>query len=245
MAKASARTGDNALLKGSVVIFDLDGTLVDTAPDLVRALNATMASRGFPPTSLDDVRAMVGRGSRALILRALASQGAGLPEPEVEALRLQFLEHYAAGVADESVVFPGARDVLGALASAGAHLCVATNKPDVLADAVLQAFELAAWFDTVIGADRAPRKKPDAAHLVAAAGRHGLTRAVMVGDSGTDVAAARQAGAPVLIMRHGYSETPVETLGADAVLDGFGDLIAALTHWTPPAKPGSKRAQSA
>ncbi|MCG8442531.1 MAG: HAD-IA family hydrolase [Caulobacterales bacterium] len=216
-------------LAGATVIFDLDGTLVDSAPDLVRAANEAMAEVGFPPMPLEDVRAMVGRGGRALLRRAYAHSGAGAPEPVMEARLARFLELYEGDIARLTRFYPGALETLGRLKEAGARLVIATNKSDHLTATLLAALGAEAWFERVVGATSAPRRKPDASHLLAAAGSPAaLARAVMVGDSGTDVAAARAAGAPVVVMAHGYSETPLDALGADAVVDGFAELPATV-----------------
>lgn len=229
MDDATARGNARSPLHGAVILFDLDGTLVDTAPDLVAALNAALGGLGLPPCPVADVRAMVGRGSRAMIYRGLARSGTALPEPEVDALQRAFLAAYRDAIAVESRVFPHVRAALEALSAAGAELAVATNKPDALAEALLQALTLDHHFTRLIGATRAPRRKPDPAHLRAAAGPAGLARAVMVGDSPVDAAAARAANAPVILLRHGYSEVDVDTLGADAVLDGFDTLVATVS----------------
>ncbi len=216
-------------LTGVTVIFDLDGTLVDTAPDLVRALNAVIVPEGYPPVPLDDVRHMVGRGARALLRRAYANAGTAIPEPRLSDKVGQFVDAYAADIARDSRLFAGALDCVGALAAAGATAVIATNKPQALTDQLLTALNIADRFARAVGADSVPAKKPDAAHLVAAAGsRAALKAAVMVGDSSVDVAAARNAGAPCVVLAHGYSESPFADLGADAVLDGFDGLEAAV-----------------
>ncbi len=228
MDAATARGDARTPLQGAVILFDLDGTLVDTAPDLVAALNAALAEIGLPPCPLSDVRAMVGRGSRAMIYRGLARVGTALPEPAITALQRRFLTAYRGAIAVESRIYPGVEAALDALSADGAELAVATNKPDDLAHALLRALALEHRFARVVGATRAPRRKPDAAHLRAAAGEAGVARAVMIGDSPVDAAAARAAGVPIILLRHGYSETPVDTLGADAVIDGFDQVPAAV-----------------
>lgn len=212
-------------LAGATVIFDLDGTMVDTAPDLVRALNHVMDEDGFPHVPIEDVRAMVGRGSRALLMRGYARCGAALPHDAVSLRVGRFLEAYAADIAARSRPFPGLFEALDALEGDGARAVIATNKPQALTDQLLDALSLRARFVRAVGADAARAKKPDARHLVDAVGPEGdITRAVMVGDSDVDVAAARAAATPVIVMTHGYSETPVERLGADRVIAGFGEL---------------------
>ncbi len=230
MDAVTARRPDRQILDGSVILFDLDGTLVDTAPDLVRALNHALVKDGLPKAQLSDVRAMVGRGSRALILRALARCGTSYPEAKLQALQSDFLQAYAEGVAQDSVLFPHVRETLDVLKAAGAHMAVATNKPHGLAQAVLDAFNISDYFFNLVGGDTAPRKKPDGAHLVAAAAPHTLERAVMIGDSETDAAAAHAARVPVILVRHGYSETPLDLLKAHAIFDDFEDLPEAIAQ---------------
>jgi phosphoglycolate phosphatase len=227
--ESDAKTPRNASgLEGATVIFDLDGTLVDTAPDLVRALNVVIAADGFPLVPIAEVRAMVGRGARALLRRAYARLGTAMPEPVLDERFARFLAAYAADVADQSRPFPGAEEAVDALERAGAVCVIATNKPQRHTDRLLEALGWSARFERVIGADRASRRKPHAAHLIeAAGGRDRLARAVMIGDSDIDVAAARATGVPVAVMRHGYSETPADRLGADRALDALEDVPAA------------------
>jgi phosphoglycolate phosphatase len=205
---------------------------VDTAPDLVRALNAVLEADGYPPASLELARAMVGRGGRALLRRAYARSSTSLPEPALDARVARFLAAYATSVADLSRPFPGAEAALDALAEAGATSVIATNKPQKLTEMLMEAIGWRDRFARLVGADAASRKKPHAAHLAeAAGGAERLARAVMFGDSDVDVAAARAAGVPVAVMRHGYSETPVELLGADRVLESLEEcprVAAAL-----------------
>jgi phosphoglycolate phosphatase len=219
-------------LRGAIVVFDLDGTLVDTAPDLVRALNAVLEADGFPPASLALVRALVGRGGRALLRRAYARSGTALPEPALDLRVARFLADYETGVAELSRPFPGAEAALDDFVDAGATCVIATNKPQRLTELLIEALSWRGRFARIVGADAASRKKPHAAHLKeAAGGAEHLRRAVMFGDSDVDVAAARAAGVPVAVMRHGYSETPAELLGADRVLEGLEecpDVAAAL-----------------
>jgi phosphoglycolate phosphatase len=215
-------------LAGATIIFDLDGTLVDSAPDLVRALNAVIQDDGYPAVSSELVRQMVGRGARALLRRAYARSGTALPEPALDRRVAHFLKVYEAGVAEHSRPFPGAEAALEALDRAGATSVIATNKPQRLTDLLIEALDWKGRFARVLGADAVTRKKPNAAHLEeAAGGRLLLARALMVGDTDVDVAAARAARVPVVVMSHGYSETPVERLGADRVLERLEETEAA------------------
>lgn len=217
-------------LDGFTVIFDLDGTLIDTAPDLLRALNAVIEADGFPPASLDDVRQMVGRGARALLLRAYARSGASFPEPGFDRRVKLFIARYAEDIARASAPFDGACAAMDHLSEMGARLVIATNKPQSLTEQLLNTLGLSDRFDNVVGADAAPVRKPHPSHLAAALGDGDRARAVMIGDSSVDVAAARNFGVPVLVMSHGYTETPPTLLGADGVLDHFADAPEAITR---------------
>ena len=216
-------------LAGATIVFDLDGTLVDTAPDLVGALNVLLAREGLPTLPLAEVRVMIGQGARALITRGFAAAGAPLDEARLSALFGDFIVHYRAHIADESRPFPGIVDALDVLAGAGAGLAVCTNKPTDLSVALLDALGLSHRFAAVIGADATPAQKPAAAHLVTAIERAGgrVERAVMVGDSASDAGAARAAGVPLVLVSFGYTDIPARELGADVLIDHFAELPAA------------------
>ncbi len=220
-------TGQTALFDNAAIAFDLDGTLVDTAPDLVRALNAVIVPRGLPAVPLADVRAMVGRGARVLLERAHARSGAEMQDGD--ALVAEFIEIYKADVAAESRAFPGVEDTLAWLKHAGARLSVCTNKPSVLSDLLIAELGLAGYFERIVGPERTSAKKPDAAHLRDSLGG-AFARAALIGDSAPDVGSARAAGLPVIVMSYGYSENPAGSLGADRVLHAFGDVPRALAE---------------
>lgn len=215
--------------RGAGIAFDLDGTLVDTAPDLVRALNAVVAEDGLEDVALSDVRAMVGRGARVLIERAYSAQERRLAPELVDAKVQRFIDVYKAGIADLSEPFPGCLDMLDTLAAKGARLSVCTNKPSILADALLNELDMTWRFERVIGPDRTSAKKPDAAHFWSAVEDAGPNFA-LIGDSITDAACAQAAGIPCVILTHGYSEIPHQALGADAVLDDFEGLPDRLAE---------------
>lgn len=219
-------------LSGARIAFDLDGTLVDTAPDLVRALNAAIMPAGLSEVPLDAVRAMVGRGARALILRAYEREGLAQPDEETTDARLDvFLKVYADGIADLSRPFEGVEASLDQLAEAGAELSICTNKPGWLARPLMEELNLADRFVRITGADDVPEKKPSALHLETAIGGKADSRTVMVGDSDPDVGTARAAGAPVILFSEGYSEKPARTLGADRLFSHWHqapELIAGL-----------------
>lgn len=227
-------------LNGATIAFDLDGTLVDTAPDLVGALNIILAQESLPPLPFDEVRLMVGRGARALLERGFAAAGAPLDAQQAPALVQRFIDVYLARIADESAPFPGVVEVLTELKAAGAKLVVCTNKLTNLSLALLDAVALSPFFEAVIGADLAPAAKPDGRHVAAAVAAVGgdVRRAVMIGDSVNDALGARNAGVPGVLVSFGYTEDPVETLGADLVIHSFLDVpnacITLLTSCPTP-----------
>jgi phosphoglycolate phosphatase len=216
-----------------IVVFDLDGTLVDSAPDLVAALNAVLTRAGFSAIEYGAARNMVGAGARAMIERGLAAQRRTLPASEVERLREQYIEHYAAHIADHSWPFPGVEATLDQLRQRGCRLAVCTNKLEWLSIKLLDALGLTSRFAAICGADTFGVSKPDPAILRGTVARVGgrIEEAVMVGDAITDIAVARAAGVPVIAVDFGYSETPVAALGPDRVVSGFAgmtDVIFAL-----------------
>jgi len=226
--------------KGATIAFDLDGTLVDTAPDLVGSLNAILAEEALPPLPFDEVRLMVGRGARALLERGFAAAGAPMGADRAPSLVDRFIAVYLDRIAHESAPFPGVAETLAGLKGAGAKLVVCTNKLTNLSDALLEATDLLPFFDAVIGADLAPAAKPDGRHVATAIAAVGgdPSRAVMVGDSVNDALGARNAGVPSVLVSFGYTEDPVETLGADLVIHSFLDVpnacISLLTSCPPP-----------
>jgi phosphoglycolate phosphatase len=215
-----------ANLAGCTIAFDLDGTLVDTAPDLHRALNHVLAGRRLPPATLEDVRTFVGQGHRALIVRASAVHGVHHDEKTLDALTEDYVRVYASDIAAHSKIFPGVETALAAFAAAGALLCVCTNKRTDLSNQLLSALTLAHPFAAVIGADSVKHRKPHPDHFIAAvrAAKGDPARAIMIGDSINDVATARGANAPVAVYAHGYTDTAPALLGADAVFNHFDDL---------------------
>lgn len=207
-------------------IFDLDGTLADTAADLVAAANAVAAAQGWPALDPQAERAVAGRGSRALLRRAMARAGMAEDLALVEALVPAFLDDYAGRIADRSRLYPGAVACLDSLAADGWRLGVCTNKPVGLARTLLTALGVADRFAAVLGADSLPVRKPDPRHLFETLARVGgrPERAVLIGDTATDRETARRAGVPCILMRHGYAEGPLAALAADAEADGLAEV---------------------
>jgi phosphoglycolate phosphatase len=222
-------------LSGVTIAFDLDGTLVETAPDLIGALNAVLEDCGLPALPIKAARALVGRGARALLVKGFAAAGRPLSEDQAPALVARFIEIYRQRIAQESMPYEGLEAALDALSEAGATLCVCTNKPTELSILLLDALKLTPRFSSVIGADAAPRPKPDASHFVTAVTRAGgdPARAIMVGDSETDVLTARAAGAPVVVVPFGYTEIAPEDLGGDILIRHFSELPAAIDRLIP------------
>ena len=210
------------------LIFDLDGTLADTAPDLLGATNAVLAARGRPRLDLGHLRHMVGFGARALITQAMEASGAPVAEEELPPLVDIFLAHYRAHIADDSRLFPGVLETLEALKGDGALLAVLTNKPQELTDLLLPLLELGGMFAAVYGAGRKPYTKPDPRIFADVLADSGGGPGVMIGDSITDLNTARAAGAPCVLVSYGFTPVPAKDLGADAVIDDFAQLPAAL-----------------
>jgi phosphoglycolate phosphatase len=212
------------------VVFDLDGTLVDSAPDLVATLNVIFARIGLPPVPYDAARNMVGGGARAMITRGLAAEGQTLEPAEVDRLVSDFIDYYAAHIADRSRPFPGLDAALDELAAGGCRFAVCTNKLEWLAVRLLDAFALSKRFAAICGADTFGLRKPDPELLRRTLALLGGSpdSAVMVGDSLNDIAAAHAAAIPVVAVDYGYTETPVGKLGADRVISSLSELPAAV-----------------
>ncbi len=209
-------------------MFDLDGTLIDTAPDLIGALNAVLAEQYLPPVALSDTRHLVGHGAKAMIERGFARAGAPLSADNVPALFDRFIEIYLGRIAQESVMFEALETTLDLLAAQGAKLAVCTNKRTDLSLALLDAMGLTSRFVAIVGPDMAPAPKPDPRHLLTAIALAGgsAERALLVGDSISDVLAAKAADVPVAVVSFGYTETPAHALGGDVLIDHFTELPA-------------------
>lgn len=220
-------------LKGWTIVFDLDGTLVESAPDLLNALNHSIAPLGLAPIALKDIRTMIGQGAKAMIRAALNSHDYAFDEDLVEQLWISFLDHYRANIAVDSHAFEGVEEALDTLSARGATLSVCTNKTQRLSEQLLDELGLSQKFAAIIGADSVPAKKPDAGHLLTAIERAGgdPACAVLVGDSQTDEKAARNAGLPFIFTPLGYETATVEEIEAVAILRHYStlsDLISAV-----------------
>lgn len=214
-----------------ILVFDLDGTLADTAPDLVGTLNVLMRREGLERVPVAAARAMVGAGARALIERGFAHNDTPLAPERVEPLVADFLAHYEDHIADETRLFPGAEDALARLSAAGFRFAVCTNKPERLARLLLARLGVAERFAAICGRETFPMHKPDGRTLLLAihAARGRPKRAVMVGDSKIDIDTARNAGVPVAAVDFGYTDTPVAELGPDRIISHYDELWEAAT----------------
>ena len=208
------------------VFFDLDGTLVDSAPDIAAAVNELMAAYGLAPHSLEAVRGMIGNGMEALVERAFGAHGMTLSLRNFRERRERMVDIYANNLTRLTTLRPGAAEVLSAARGAGLRTGVVTNKPEGFSRIVLSHFNLLSDLDLVIGGDSGHGKKPAPDMLLAACEicRCGPGEALMVGDSTADAAAARAAGMKCVIVRGGYTAVPVESLDADQVVDSLLDL---------------------
>jgi phosphoglycolate phosphatase len=208
------------------IAFDLDGTLVDSAPDLLETLNLVLRESGLGPITAGDARGIFGGGARVMIERGLAYHGVRPATPDIEPMLKRFLAHYEDHLADKSVAYPGAVDVLEALLSQNAHLVVVTNKFERFAVKLLAALGLAKYFAVIAGPDTFNVRKPDPGHLLRAVEKAGGAAAatVMVGDSEVDVATARAANVPVIAVSYGYRRVDAAELGADRLIDRLADV---------------------
>lgn len=211
------------------VLFDLDGTLVDSLPDLAAAVNRMLAKAGRAPLEPAEVKAMVGDGAATLVARAFAARG-GLPGADVAPLLADFLADYEPRSAELTRPWPGVVETLTALKARGLALAVCTNKPTKATREVLAVLSLDGFFEVVVGGDDTPALKPDPRHITLILDRLGLRadEAVMVGDSINDVLAAKAAGVASIVVGFGYARGPAAELGADHVINDFRQLLDLL-----------------
>lgn len=215
-----------------LVIFDLDGTLLDTAPDLIDSLNHTIAAADLAPVSFNDLTHLVGQGARVMIKRAFALRNKDLPDADVEPLFERFIAHYIAHMPGESAPYPGLIAALDRLSSAGFTLAVCTNKATVLAIPLLEQLGLKDRFAVITCGDTFEWRKPDARHILGTIEKAGgdLARSVMIGDSVNDILAARNAQVPSIGVTFGYTDVPMAELEPDVVIDSFDELDSALVE---------------
>ena len=212
------------------VVFDLDGTLVDTAPDLIAALNYILEREGMPPVPLQSARTMIGAGARRLLERGLELDGRALTVADIDKLTADFIDYYAAHIADASRPFEGLEAALDDLATRGYRFAVCTNKLEWLSKRLLDRLGLSGRFAAICGADTFGVSKPDPAILQQTVVRAGgqLSQAIMVGDAGPDVGVARRAGIPVIGVAFGYTEVPMAELKPDRLIDRMSQLGEAV-----------------
>lgn len=215
-----------------LIVFDLDGTLVDTAPDLVGALNFVLQREGLPLVPVASARAMIGAGARKLIERGLELEGRTVSVADLDRLTADFIDYYKDHIADASRPFEGLSVALDDLAGRGFRFAVCTNKLEGLSRLLLAKLEMTARFDAICGADTFGVAKPDPTILrqtIAQAGGE-VSRSIMVGDSGPDVGAARRAGIPVIGVEFGYTEIPIAELKPDIVIGHMRELPGAVEN---------------
>jgi phosphoglycolate phosphatase len=212
------------------IIFDLDGTLIDTAPDLIATLNVILTREGFAPVALDEARNAIGAGAKPLLQRGLAKHGNAVSPARLDALYGEYLEYYAAHIADHSRPFPGLGAALDALEKDGFIFAVCTNKLEWLSVRLLDQLNLSQRFAAICGQDTFKIAKPNPEVLLRTIAKAGgdVSRTIMVGDSNTDILTARAAGIPVIAVDFGYTETPVTELSPDIVISSFDALPAAV-----------------
>jgi phosphoglycolate phosphatase len=220
------------------VVFDLDGTLVDTAPDLINALNYILVREGMPPVPLHSARTMIGAGVRHLIERGLELDGRAVEPEDITRLTNDFIDYYAAHIADASRPFEGLEGALDDLAARGYRFAVCTNKLEWLSKLLLDRLGLSARFSAICGADTFGVSKPDPAILRQTVARAGgeLSSTVMVGDAGPDIGVARRAGVPVIGVEFGYTEVPIAELKPDLLINHMKQLPEAVESLMPAPK---------
>ncbi len=219
-------------MKRPTLIFDLDGTLAHTAPDLIATLNRICKPYDLPPVGLADVGQIVGHGAMAMLERVFAINGKSLDPSMKEPLFQAFLIDYSNNIARFSHMFEGIEELLPHLVQDGHTLCVCTNKREDMARKLLIEFDLMQHFSSVTGGDSFKFRKPDPRHLCETVELAGgsMENAIMIGDSSTDINAAKNAGIPSIAVTFGYSDVPVKTLGAECVISTFHDLKAAISE---------------
>jgi len=228
-------------LAGTTIVFDLDGTLIDTAPDLAAATNHALSLAGLEPLTVAQLHPFIGHGSRAMIDAGLRFHGRAAAGDELTRLHDAFLAFYADNIAVGSRPFEGVPELLDALAGMGARLAVCTNKLEGLSRALLRELGLEARFEAIAGRDTLPVHKPEPGHLTGTIAMAGgdAARAVMVGDSEVDFATARAAGVPAIGVTFGYTPRPVRELAAElaleVIIDHYGEFLPALERVLPAA----------
>lgn len=218
------------MFAGLSLCFDLDGTLIDTAPDLVRVLNEVITADGLPETDFNAARKQVGRGAKYLITQAFERENKAISPEHAEELLAVFLTRYEDNIAELSTPYPHVPEVLAQFKRAGAKLSVCTNKPGYLARPLLEALGMTHYFDRIVGSRDGVEKKPNPAHIFAATGHRRVKDIIMIGDSLPDVLAAKQAGVPSIVLAYGYADTTPSELRGDKVIRSFRDLPETIVN---------------
>lgn len=220
------------LLDGATVVFDLDGTLADSAPDLIRATNEALNEAGYPSATETAIRPGVGYGARAMVTAALKSLGFEPADAEIRRLAESMVAFYEADIASGTALFPGVIEALDALEKDGARLGLCTNKREGLARKLLGKLGVLDRFRGFAGADTYEFRKPDPRHVLAVVEAAGGVpeRAIMIGDSEVDIAAAKAANMPSIAVTFGYGAVPVDALKASAVIGHFSELVPAVRN---------------
>lgn len=216
----------NNIEKIETFIFDLDGTLVDTAPDLIHSLNHCLSTININPVALSDIRHMVGHGAKAMISKALELKNIPIGNHEIKELHLSFLKYYEKNIAVDTRPFPITLEILDLLLSKNKNLGICTNKPQKLAEKLLGELNLTPYFKSILGRDMVKNSKPHPDHLIEtiidASGTQ--ENAIFIGDTEVDFKTARNANIPVIILAHGYSPISVKELGADFFFENNKDF---------------------
>lgn len=217
-------------LDGWTIVFDLDGTLVESAPDLLRALNHCLRDFDMPPVELGTIRTMIGRGAMAMIAAALQRAGLDVGETKRRELWTDFIAHYEQNICVESHLFDGVEAALDALKAQGAQLAVCTNKTQALSDRLLSEIGINARFAAIVGADSVSARKPDGRHILETIERAGgrRDRAIMVGDSRTDEGAALDAGLPFLFVPFGYEQDAADQIRHSGLVSHYSELLGRV-----------------
>jgi phosphoglycolate phosphatase len=220
------------MVSTGIVVFDLDGTLVDTAPDLINALNYVLSREGLPAVPEHSARRAIGAGARHLIERGLELEGRSVGPDDITRLTHDFIDHYAAHIADASRPFEGLEGALDNLSASGYRFAVCTNKLEWLSKRLLDQLGLSCRFAAICGADTFGVSKPDPVILQQTIARAGglLSSAIMVGDAGPDIGVARRAGIPVIGVEFGYTEVPIADLKPDRLISHMRELPAAVEN---------------
>lgn len=217
-------------MKAPLVVFDLDGTMIDTHADLIESLNHTISAAGLEPVTYEELTHLVGQGARVMIRRAFDLKKTPLEDKDLEPLFERFIAHYKAGMPGKSKPYPGFVDCLDRLKAAGMTVAVCTNKQETLALPLLEGLGLIDRFAAITGGDTFEFRKPDGRHILGTIERAGgdPARSIMIGDSVNDILAAHNAKVPSVAVTFGYSDVPVAELEPTAIIDTYEELTVDL-----------------